>query len=185
MTRRTDDFSDKLKKLRNKKRISLQELAEKTGYSEQYLAQVENNEIHASVSTILSVSQALAIASEDLLLSAKEKKSKRQALKKRSESFVKRTENYSYDVLTPQGKNKHLNAFRVTIEPQQDHVMVEYHHTGEEFIYVLSGILKLKINRTVYTLKPNDYIHFDSSKAHKLWSISEEPTTILVTIYSP
>ena len=180
-----ENFSEKMKKLRVKKRISLEKLAKETGYTEQYLAQIENNEERAPVSVIFSVSKVLAIASEDLLSSKKEQRSRRKVIRKRKESFQKRTENYSYQVLTPQGKNKHLNAFKVTIEPQQDHKMVEYHHPGEEFIYVLSGAIKLKVGRNNYKLKPSESMHFDSSKVHKLWSISEEPTVILVATYSP
>lgn len=179
------NFSNKMKKLRLKKKISLEELAKKTGYSEQYLSKIEKNEIIAPVSVILSVSQALSISTEDLLLSKEEKTSRRKEIKRRKERFEKRTENYSYEVLTPQGKNKHLNAFKVTIESQQDHRMVEYHHPGEEFIYVLSGKLELKVGRNTFRLKTDECMHFDSSKAHKLKSISEEPTVILVTIYSP
>jgi len=179
------DFSLKMKKLRTKKKISLKELAEKTGYKAQYLAQIENNELLAPVSVILSVSQALSIATEDLLLTKEEKKKDRKKAKQRRKSFEKRTEHYSYEVLTPQGKNKHLNAFKVTIKPQQDHKMAEYHHTGEEFIYILQGVLKLKVGRDIYELKQDESIHFDSSKVHQLWSISKVPTVILVAIFSP
>ncbi len=180
-----ENFAEKMQKLRKKKRMSLETLSKKTGYSEEHLLQIENNEVRAPVSVILSVSQALSIASEDFLLSKKEKASKQKLSKQRKKSFDKRAENYSYQVLTPQGKNKHLNAFVVTIEPNKDHDMVEYHHPGEEFIYVLSGKLKVKVGRAEHTLKPNESLHFDSSKLHKLWSISEEQTVLLVTTYSP
>ena len=185
MEKNTENFADKMKKLRLKKKVSLEELEKKTGYSVEYLSQIENNEMLTPVSVILSVSQSLSIPSEDLLLSKSEKQSHRKNSKQRKESFEKRSESYCYKVLTPQGNNKHLNAFKVTINPNQDHEMIEYHHSGEEFIYVLSGVLQLKVGQTTFTLKPEESMHFDSSKAHKLWSVSEEPTQILVTIYSP
>lgn len=182
---KNENFSDKMKKLRTKKRISLAKLAKETGYSEQYLSQIENNEVLAPVSVIFSVSQALSIASEDFLLNREEKKNRRKVIRQRREGLKKRTENYSYQVLTPHGSKKHLNAFRVTIEPQQEHKMVEYHHPGEEFIYVLSGNLKLKIGRNTFTLKQNEGMHFDSTKVHKLWNTSKKPSVILVATYSP
>ena len=180
-----ENFAEKMRKLRIKKKISFETLAKETGYTEQYLTQIENNEERAPVSVIFSVSKALSIASEDLLSVKKEQRSRRTVIRKRKESFQKRAENYSYQVLTPQGKNKHLNAFKVIIEPKQDHKMAEYHHQGEEFIYVLSGVLKIKVGRNNYKLKPTESMHFDSSKVHKLWSVSEEPTVILVATYSP
>jgi quercetin dioxygenase-like cupin family protein len=179
------NFASKMKKLRIKKKVSLEELAQKTGYSLDYLAKIESNEATAPVSVILSVSSALSIASEDFLLLREEKSSRRKELKQRRQSFEKRTENYSYEVLTPHGKHKHLNAFKVTIEPRQEHKLAEYHHPGEEFVYILSGILELKVGKITYTLNPGESRHFDSSKIHILKSISKEPTIVLVTIYSP
>ena len=179
------NFSQKMKKLRSRKKVSIEELAKKTGYSEKYLSQIENDEVLAPVSVILSVSQAMSIASEDFLITKEERRNRRKELKQRRESFEKRAEKYSYEVLTPKGKNKHLNAFKVTIDPQQDHTMAAYHHPGEEFIYVLSGRLELKVGRNTYTLDKEESMHFDSSKIHKLRSLSKEPTLILVAIYSP
>ncbi|OIP91196.1 MAG: hypothetical protein AUK24_03330 [Syntrophaceae bacterium CG2_30_49_12] len=180
-----ENFAEKMKKLRAKKRISIEDLANKAGYSKKLLTQIENNEILAPVSVILSISQALSVATEEVLLSEKEQASPKSRSKQRKDTLQKRSENYSYEVLTTEGKNKHLNAFLVTIEPQQDHKMVAYHHPGEEFVYVLSGSLELKVGRNGYHLHPGEYQHFDSSKAHKLKSSSDVPTVILVTIYTP
>lgn len=180
-----NNFSSKMKKLRQRKNISLADLADKTGYSESYLKRIEENEVMAPVSVVLSVAQAFSVASEDLLLSREAKKQRNKAIKERKETFEKRTEDYSYQVLTPRGKHKHLNAFKVTIEPLKEHRAVAYHHTGEEFIYVLSGALEIKIGRTVHGLKTGESIHFDSSKSHILRSVSKKQTVILVTIYTP
>ena len=180
-----NNFSNKMKKLRQRKKISLADLADKTGYSEAYLSKIEENMVIAPVSVVLSVAQALSVATEDLLLIRQAKKQRNKAIKQRRETFEKRTENYSYQVLTPQGKHKHLNAFKVTIEPLQEHRAVAYHHPGEEFIYVLTGGLEVKIGRTIHTLKTGESIHFDSARSHILRSISKKPTVILVTIYTP
>ena len=42
-----ENFSEKMKKLRAKKKISLEKLAKETGYSVDYLLQIENNEERA------------------------------------------------------------------------------------------------------------------------------------------
>ncbi len=182
---KSENFSEKMKKLRTKKKISLAKLAKETGYAEEYLSQIENNEVLAPVSVIFSVSQALSIASENLMLNKEDNRNRRKVIKQRREGLQKRTENYSYEVLTPQGSKKHLNAFRVTIEPQQEHKMVEYHHPGEEFIYVLSGNLKLKIGRNTHSLKQSEGMHFNSTKVHKLWNTSKKAAVILVATFSP
>ncbi|MEK6739076.1 MAG: helix-turn-helix domain-containing protein, partial [Planctomycetota bacterium] len=49
-----ENFAEKMKKLRAKKKVNIEELANKTGYSKKLLTQIENNEILAPVSVILS-----------------------------------------------------------------------------------------------------------------------------------
>jgi len=179
------NFSVKLRKLRTKKKVSMEDLAKKTGISEKYLLQIENNEVIAPVSVVLEVAQALAVSKDELLMIREEKKKLRKAQKQRSEAFKRRIDNYSYEGLTTGSRSKHLTAFKVTVNPLQEHNLVECHHLGEEFIYVLSGELELKVSRNKYILKPGDSQHFDSSKSHRLRSISSEPAVILITIYSP
>ena len=123
-------FSEKMKKLLKKKKITIKTLSEKTGYSEQYLSQIENNEIASPGSVIFCVAQALSVLSEELLFLKSEQNNRRKAINQRISSFEKRSEQYSYKVLTPLGKQKHLNAFKVTIDPTKDHKMVEYHIAG-------------------------------------------------------
>jgi quercetin dioxygenase-like cupin family protein len=87
--------------------------------------------------------------------------------------------------LTPGAENKHLKAFRVYIEAQQDHKGVDYHHEGEEFVYVLAGKIEVVVGEHVNTLVAGDSLHFNSGIRHKLRSVSDEKAELIVVIYSP
>jgi quercetin dioxygenase-like cupin family protein len=56
---------------------------------------------------------------------------------------------------------------RITVSPQRPGVE-RYQHDGEEWIYVLSGSLKLHVNEKQYDLEPGDAAHFDSRLPHRL-----------------
>jgi uncharacterized cupin superfamily protein len=73
----------------------------------------------------------------------------------------------------------------VTIDPETEHKGVEYHHEGEEFIYVLEGSLKIKVGQNTSTIKSGGYINFDSSLSHKLSNPTGEKAELLVVIYMP
>jgi quercetin dioxygenase-like cupin family protein len=78
-----------------------------------------------------------------------------------------------------------MKAFLVTIDPQQDHQMVEYRHEGEEFLYVLKGELEVNVGGNPYLLKRDQTLHFDSGLSHKLHNLSDEEAKLIVVIYTP
>jgi len=168
-----------IKKARTGKKYSLDRVANETGFSVAYLKEVESGKAIPPVGALLQIARALEIDSGSLL---KEPESK---LKSRIKAHTKRTDNYAYRTLTPGAENKHLKAFRVQIEAQQDHKGVDYHHEGEEFVYVLSGKIEVVVGEHINTLVAGDSLHFNSGIRHKLRSVSDEKAELIVVIYSP
>ena len=133
-TKKVDEksFGAKMEQLRLTKKMSLEQLANLTGFSRRYLKEIEEGIANPAVSVVIQIAKALSIDSGSFL-SAEDEASE----KKRRESFFKRTQAYSYKTLTPDAEKKHMKAFLVTIDPKEDHKMVEYRHEGEEFVCVL------------------------------------------------
>lgn len=177
----SQSFGLKMKKLRKEKGLPLDALAQETGLSPEFLSKIEEEKVSPSVSNIIQISKALSVDSGSFL-SAKEKK---EAERKRIESYTKRSESYSYSVLTPGAEKKHMKAFLVTINPEQAHKMVEYHHEGEEFIYVLQGTLEITVGENISVLNQGETIHFNSVITHKLKNLSQEKTSLIVVVYTP
>jgi quercetin dioxygenase-like cupin family protein len=73
----------------------------------------------------------------------------------------------------------------VLIEAQQDHKGVDYHHEGEEFVYVLAGKIEVVVGEHINTLEQGDSLHFNSGIRHKLRSISDETAELVVVIFTP
>lgn len=174
-------FGQRIKKLREDHKMSVVDLAEKTGQAPEFIEQVESDSLTPPVSFLLQLSQALQIDPSNFLTDQE----KIQIDGKRQEGFAKRTQNYSYRTLTPGAADKHLRAFMVTIEPKEVHKMVEYKHPGEEFIFVYNGELELTLGSKVFHLKQGENIHFDSETKHKLRNLSDERCEFLVTLYTP
>ncbi len=172
-------IGSKIKKARTGKGIALDRLANETGFSLDYLKELEAGKAKPPVGTILQIARALEIDSASLL---KEPESR---LEKRIQAHTKRTENYAYSTLTPGAENKHLKAFRVVIEAKKDHQGVDYHHEGEEFVYVLSGKIEVAVGEHLNTLAAGDSLHFNSGIPHTLRSTSDERAELIVVIYTP
>lgn len=169
----------KIKQVRVKKKVSYDTLANETGFSVDYLKQVEAGKKIPHVGTLLQIARALEIDSGLLL---KEDDSK---LKSRIRAYTKRTDSYAYTTLTPGAENKHLKAFRVIVDPLQDHEGVGYQHEGEEFVYVLTGKIEIVVGDHVNRLNQGDSLHFNSGIRHSMRNIDEVQAELLVVIYGP
>jgi len=173
-------FGDKLKALREAQGWSREHLAETTGQTPDFIAGVESGKFSPPVAFILRLSNAYGVDPGTFLRDEE----KVQIRDQRTQAYVKRTRNYSYQTLTSGAENDHLRAFMVTIEPHHDHKPVAYKHEGEEFIFVMEGELAFTLGSKVHTLKKGESIHFHSNTPHKLKSLSAEVTRCLVILYT-
>jgi quercetin dioxygenase-like cupin family protein len=182
-TKKIDErtFGAKMKQLRHARKTSFEDLANMTGFSERYLKEIEEGAKIPPVSAVIQIAKALSVDSGSFLSAEEQEATERR----RRESFFKRTQAYSYKTLTPNAENKHMKAFLVTIDPQQDHKMVDYRHEGEEFIYVLKGQVEVMVGENRNLIKKNETLHFNSGITHKLRNLSDEQAKLLVVLYTP
>jgi quercetin dioxygenase-like cupin family protein len=178
-TTETPSLGGKIKNVREQKKISLDQVANDTGCSVDYLKKVESGKVMPPVGTLLQISRALEIDSGLLL------KEQEGSTEKRVKAYAKRTADYAYTTLTPGAEKKHLKAFRIAIDAMQDHKGVGYQHEGEEFVYVLKGHVKVTVGDHVNDLQEGDSLHFNSGIRHKLTNIGEKAAELLVVIYVP
>ncbi|THB79941.1 MAG: XRE family transcriptional regulator [Desulfobacteraceae bacterium] len=169
----------RIRRARLDKKISLDTMANETGLSKERIKKIEAGEQIPSVGTLLQMSRALGIDSNVLL------KEQDDTAQERSEAYSKRTDNYAYTSLTPGAEDKHLKAFRIVVKAEQHHAGVGFQHEGEEFVYVLSGSVEVKVGENHNVLKQGDALHFNSAVKHDLRNVGKEDAELIVVVYAP
>ncbi len=169
----------RIKQARQKKKMTYDTLANETGFSVEYIKQVEAGKEVPPVGALLQISRALEIDSGALL---RQEETRR---KDRVRAYTKRTENYAYATLTPGAENKHLKGFQVTVAPMKEHKGVGYQHEGEEFVYVLSGKIEITVGDHVNRLSAGDALHFNSGIRHMMRNPGKTETDLVVVVYNP
>jgi len=172
-------FGQSIKVYRESRKLSIKDLAHETGYPADLLEKVEKDEATAPVALVLQLSRTLKVDVAQLNGDENKKASSRVKSQK------KRAGSYAYTQLTKSGADKHLGAYLVTIEPNTAHEGVEYHHEGEEFVYVLKGKLSISVGKNTSLLSPGECIHFNSALHHALSNPSSDKTELLVVLYIP
>jgi len=172
-----------LKARRSKLKMSIDDLAAKTGLSSEHLARIEEGTDFAPVGDILKIARALTIDPGELL--KKDTGHDRDREKDRIRGFKSREQAYEYEVLTPDAMKSHLRSFRVTIPPRSELPGQRYQHEGEEFVYVLKGEVMVKVGQKEHHLKKDATLHFDSGIRHSLRNPGKAKTVLIVTLYTP
>jgi len=176
-----ETFGQKLKKLRQGEGLTIKDLADQVGMKPQYISDLEDDKVLPHVAEIISLARTLSVDPSAFL----EQRPAGTSPGKRRKAFAARTEDYAYQTLTEDEPGMHLMAFRVTIDPKSRHRRVGYQHEGEEFIYLLSGKLWIKVGTKTRTLDAGESIRFDSGKKHQLKNPGSEPAELLVVIFTP
>jgi len=124
--------------MRKFKELTLEDLAERTGFTKGYLSKVENSEKAPPVSTLLNIAKAMAVSISELLGESREsttlslvKKGEREQMARNGTSF-----GYSYETLAHKYPDKKMEPYILTIPPRiEQHPL--FQHQGEELIFVL------------------------------------------------
>jgi len=165
-------IGSKVKELRTQKKMTLKELSEKTNLSTGFLSQLERG--------LTSIAEALEVELSYFFSSAKRKE---RVIQRSYEREVYNIDNCLYVnyVLSNSINDKTMLPRLIEILPNSsDEELSSFHHEGEEFIYVLEGILTLFINNERQNLYPGDCAHIDSKVCHNFTNYTNKITKILI-----
>ena len=180
-----DDVGERIRKIREEKDLSLEEISNLTGFDVGFLSKIENKELQPQLGTMIRLSKALDSAFGRLVsgvgdkLYAITRKNERRTIS-RSTSKKGRKKMYTYKSLAPDVKGRCMEAFLVQLEedPEKETSL----HEGEEFIFVLDGEVILEIGEDRFELEPGDSAYYLSTTAHHI-AAKKGKATIVAVMY--
>jgi transcriptional regulator with XRE-family HTH domain len=180
-----EEIGVRIKTIREEKGISLQDLSKLTGFDVEALSDIEANRFQPQLGTIIKLSKALDSAFGRIVsgvgskLYSVTRKNERKIVS-RSTSYRDQKPVYLYKSLAPEVKGRHMESLIVQLEVNPDADMSV--HEGEEFIYVLDGVVSLKIGPDAFELEAGDSVYYLSTTPHLIAAKSGK-ATILAVIY--
>lgn len=164
-----DRVGPRLKRVRSQRRITLTALAEATGISKSTLSRLENGQRRPTLELLLALSRVYRVPLDDLV-GAPEVGDPRIRLKPGN------VKGRTVIPLTRQPEG--VQAWKIVI-PTSKVKPAPRAHEGSEWIYVLSGHLRLVLSDQDWTLGPGDVAEFDTTVSHWFGSTGQEPVEIL------
>jgi transcriptional regulator with XRE-family HTH domain len=185
-----ETIGERVRKFREIKRLSLEDLAERSGLAEEFIIDVEEHRVKPPLGKLLRISRAMGIrmanfiddsVAPDPILVRKVERDK--AL----EEEISSMEDMSLDlVFHPLGKGKidrHMEPFFIDILPQPPGKVKVSQHEGEEFIVVMSGEIELQYGNETITMGPGDSVYYGSQVPHRLVALNDKKAQIIAVIH--
>ena len=176
-----------VKEIREKKGLSLKDISQRTGLQPEFLMEIEKGKISPPLGSIIKLAKALEMkmgyfisGAEDLPYTIVRKNDRK--LISRFDSKKSQTYGYEFISLAPYKKDRHMEPFLVTLEPSD--VEEPSSHDGQEFIFVLEGIMEVHLGEETHLLEPGDAIYYDSTVSHLVKCHGEKKTKILAVLYT-
>ncbi|MBE5768788.1 MAG: helix-turn-helix domain-containing protein [Clostridiales bacterium] len=159
------------------------EVAEKSGVPlEEYIG-YESGEKDFSFSHLFNIAETLGVDISDLL-TGESPRLRGYVLTRSGKGLAfDRRKQYHYQHLAYNFARKLAEPFIVTVEQDAPGTVKQAHsHEGQEFDYVLEGILKIVLGGNELVLAPGDSVYYDSSLPHAMYALEGDCRFIAVVV---
>lgn len=171
-----------IREARRKKGWTLEETGKAAGIGRSTLSKIENNQTRPSFEIVRRLSKTLEISTPQLFVqSGKEDISGRRDFTRKGQGEARDTATYAHELLCNELVSKSMVPYTSTIKARDISEFETWiRHTGEEFMYVLSGELTFfSEHYRPLEMKAGDSIYYDSGMGHGCVSTSEQDAVVL------
>ncbi len=179
---------DHIRRLREARGITLQQFADRTGFSAALLTQIENRMASPSLGTLVKIANAFDTSVSAFIGGWEERQF--SIVRKEDRRIVARVglkeggrTSYTYEALGAGKAGRKMEPFLVRLQPLADRHVVKNTHEGEEFLYVLSGRVEVFLDDYADILSEGDCIYYNSTIPHHVHSAGAGEAVILAVIY--
>lgn len=176
-------IGERIKFLRQRKHMGLVELGRYTGLSASFLSQLETGRV---VPTLRNLARIAMVFSRDLSYFFEPErpelfKIQRASERQRLPQTGAADPDYFFESLGQVPTEQMIAPYVAEFLPDNGRrTPTPHQHTGAEFMYMLSGRLRLVHEGRAEVLERGDAVYFDPSVKHSYERIGEEPCTALI-----
>jgi transcriptional regulator with XRE-family HTH domain len=165
-----ENVGQRLRSFRSSRGWTLDTLASHSGLSKSYLSRIEDGDRQPSIAALLNISRALGISLGELV--SEQNSAELTKVVRGSEAIAIQGNGLVYQEHSGNMRGASMQPIRITVPVGRigDEL---YRHDGEEWLYILSGVLELKLGDQTYELFAGDSIYFDATIGHRLYAKGE------------
>jgi transcriptional regulator with XRE-family HTH domain len=167
----------RLRELRSQHGWTLEELAERSGLSKPFLSRLEAGGRQPSIAALLTLARAFGVAMGAMFESSVPAET--CVIVRGDRATVRRGDGLKYAPLSNTARFANLQPMKIVVSHRRKGDE-QYQHEGEEWLYVLSGRLRVLVAGASYDLESGDSAHFDSRQPHRLSALDGRDAELIL-----
>lgn len=176
-----EQVATRLKGLRDALDLSISDIAQASGVTEETYLEYESGSGDIPVSFLHRLAHQYGVELTALLFGEEPKMTSYFVTRKGKGEKVERTKAYEYQSLGAGFANRVLDPFMVTVEPTDNETKTNSHE-GQEFNYVIEGRMEITISGNKIILNEGDSIMFNATFPHKMRALDDKKVTFIAII---
>ncbi|CUH77455.1 helix-turn-helix domain-containing protein [Tropicibacter naphthalenivorans] len=176
------DLGQRVRDLRKERNWTLEQAAKQAGLARSTLSKIENGQMSPTYDALKKLAVGLEISVPQLFTQPQQEKvNGRMAVTRVDEGQSHATATYEHELLAESLVRKKMLPYRARVRARSmDEFDGWVRHDGEEFLYVLTGVVRLYTEfYEPIEMKRGDSAYYDSTMGHNVVSVSPEDATIL------
>jgi transcriptional regulator with XRE-family HTH domain len=173
-----DAVGQRLRSLRQQRQLPLAALSDMTGISTSTLSRLESGGRKPTLELLLALARAYQLPLDDLVGAppAGDPRVRLRPFQRNGRTLIPLTE-----------RTGGLRAYKMIVPPAGDHPGADAEqkvHEGYEWMYVLSGKVRLRLAEHDFVMEAGEVAEFDTRVPHAFGSAGPEPAEVL-TLFGP
>jgi quercetin dioxygenase-like cupin family protein len=143
---------------------------------------IESGEIDIPISFLVKVGEVFHVDMTELLTGETPRLNVLSVTRAGKGQDITRHDQYVYKNLGYNFAHRKIEPLYVTIPAGANRDMAANSHDGQEFDYILSGTMRLRVGKNEVVLKAGDSVYYDSRTPHALQAAGDEPVHFLAMV---
>lgn len=168
------EIGSKIKELRLSNGLTQEELANRCELTKGYISQLENDLTSPSIATLTDILAFLGSSLKKFFADDETE----QTVFKKDDYFTKDSGDGAVTWLIPTAQKYSMEPILLSLLPGGT-TDVDTPHDGEEFGYVLSGKIKLKLGKAEHVLKKGESFYYAAARAHSISNAGKDEAKVI------
>ncbi len=178
-----EKLGERIRELRKEKKLTLVEIAQKTGIAQATLSRIETGTMTGTVESHSRIADAIGISLAELYSGIDERESATHHRKKEDEPKVTHHgPHLQIELLTSESSKKKITPYLITLHAGAQSSPESAERGVEKFFYVLEGEVKAVLGSKEFPLKTGETLYFDASAPHHLVNDKKSTARILAAV---
>jgi len=181
----------KIKSIRESKSITVEQVAERSGLTVDQIDRIEANKNLPSLAPLIKIARVLGVRLGTFLDDSDQlgpvicRKDEHSDGISFSNETANSHNNLNFFALAQSKTGRHMEPFLIDIDSASKDDYQLSTHEGEEFLFVLEGVIEVAYGKNKYVINSGESIYYDSIVEHNVHAANESKAKILAVVYTP